>query len=77
MSRRRAAIKRNVLQDPRYGSTTLTKFMNMVMVDGKKSVAEKIVYGALTRINMSHNTYIPIFLNRRYTCHPKILPYQR
>ena len=50
MSRRRAAIKRTVLPDPRYSSVTLTKFMNMVMVDGKKSVAEKIVYGALDRI---------------------------
>lgn len=47
MSRRRVAAKRNVIPDPRFGSEMLTKFMNMIMVDGKKSVAEKIVYGAL------------------------------
>lgn len=47
MSRRRIAAKRNVIPDPKFGSELLTKFMNMIMVDGKKSVAEKIVYGAL------------------------------
>jgi small subunit ribosomal protein S7 len=50
MSRRRVAAKRDVIPDPRYGSQLLTKFMNMVMKDGKKSVAEKIVYGALDTI---------------------------
>ena len=47
MPRRRVAAKRKVLPDPKFGSKTLAKFMNHVMVDGKKSVAEKIVYGAL------------------------------
>ena len=47
MSRRRVAAKRDIIPDPRFGSEMLTKFMNMIMVDGKKSVAEKIVYGAL------------------------------
>jgi len=47
MSRRRVAAKREVIPDPRFGSVMLTKFMNMVMESGKKSVAEKIVYGAL------------------------------
>jgi small subunit ribosomal protein S7 len=47
MSRRRIAAKREVIPDPRFGSEMLTKFMNMIMEDGKKSVAEKIVYGAL------------------------------
>ena len=47
MSRRRAAEKRSILPDPRFGSELLAKFMNMIMVSGKKSVAEKIVYGAL------------------------------
>ncbi|HBA67327.1 MAG: 30S ribosomal protein S7 [Gammaproteobacteria bacterium HGW-Gammaproteobacteria-10] len=47
MSRRRVAAKREVIPDPRFGSTMLTKFMNMIMTSGKKSVAEKIVYGAL------------------------------
>ncbi|MCK5872394.1 MAG: 30S ribosomal protein S7, partial [Methylococcales bacterium] len=45
MSRRRVAAKRNIIPDPKFGSEMLTKFMNMIMVDGKKSVAEKIVYG--------------------------------
>lgn len=47
MSRRRAAIKRSVIPDPRFGSEMLTKFMNLLMLSGKKSVAENIVYGAL------------------------------
>ena len=47
MSRRRVAAKREINPDPRFGSDTLSKFMNMIMVDGKKSVAERIVYGAL------------------------------
>jgi len=46
MSRRRRAQKRLVLPDPVYGDETLTKFMNYVMYEGKKSVAESIVYGA-------------------------------
>ncbi len=47
MPRRRVVAKREVLPDPKYGSKILAKFMNHVMVDGKKSVAERIVYGAL------------------------------
>jgi len=47
MSRRRVAAKRIINPDPRFGSDMLSKFMNMIMEDGKKSVAEKIVYGAL------------------------------
>ncbi|HEY9037209.1 MAG TPA: 30S ribosomal protein S7 [Pseudomonadales bacterium] len=47
MPRRRVVAKREVLPDPKYGSITLAKFVNHIMVDGKKSVAEKIVYGAL------------------------------
>ena len=50
MARRRVAAKREVLPDPKYGNRTLSKFMNIVMQDGKKSVAEKIVYGALDRV---------------------------
>ena len=46
MSRRRAAIKRDVLPDHKFKDTVLTKFMNRIMEDGKKSVSEKIVYGA-------------------------------
>ena len=47
MSRRRVAEKRDILPDPKYGDQTLAKFINMIMQSGKKSVAEKIVYGAL------------------------------
>ena len=47
MPRRRVAAKREILPDPKFGNLTLAKFMNHVMVSGKKSIAEKIVYGAL------------------------------
>ena len=47
MSRRRRPEKREILPDPKFGDIVLTKFMNSVMLDGKKSVAEGIVYGAL------------------------------
>jgi small subunit ribosomal protein S7 len=50
MSRRTQAPKRTILPDPKYGSELLAKFMNMIMNDGKKSVAERIIYGALDRI---------------------------
>jgi small subunit ribosomal protein S7 len=51
MSRRHRAEQREVLPDPKFGDETLTKFMNYVMYEGKKSVAETIVYGALDRIH--------------------------
>ncbi|GAB6034906.1 30S ribosomal protein S7 [Galenea microaerophila] len=47
MARRREIPKRQVLPDPKFGDVVITKFINMLMVSGKKSVAEKIVYGAL------------------------------
>ncbi len=50
MPRRRVAAKREILPDPKFGNTVLAKFINHVMVSGKKSVAEKIVYGALDKI---------------------------
>ena len=48
MPRRRIVAKREILPDPKFGNVTLAKFMNHVMESGKKSVAETIVYGALT-----------------------------
>jgi len=51
MSRRAQAPKRIILPDPVYGSETLSKFMNMIMESGKKSVAERIVYGAIEQIS--------------------------
>ena len=50
MSRRTQAPTRVVLPDPKFGNETLAKFMNMVMKSGKKSAAERIVYGALERM---------------------------
>ncbi len=50
MPRRREVPKRDVLPDPKFGSTDVSKFMNVLMVSGKKSVAEHIVYGALEQI---------------------------
>ncbi|MDG1419158.1 MAG: 30S ribosomal protein S7 [Maricaulis sp.] len=47
MSRRHRAEKREINPDPKFGDRDLTKFMNYLMLDGKKSVAERIVYGAL------------------------------
>ena len=50
MSRRHAAEKREVLPDAKFGDAVLTKFMNSLMEDGKKSVAERIVYSAFDRV---------------------------
>ncbi|MBZ0073105.1 MAG: 30S ribosomal protein S7 [Thiohalobacteraceae bacterium] len=50
MSRRKSAERREILPDPKYGNEMLAKFMNMVMESGKKSVAERIVYGALDQV---------------------------
>jgi small subunit ribosomal protein S7 len=50
MSRRHAAEKREVLPDAKYGDIVLTKFMNCLMYQGKKSAAETIVYGAMTQV---------------------------
>ncbi len=60
MSRRRKPETRVVLPDPMYKSLLVTKFMNMVMEDGKKSVAEKIIYGALTQIGSKKKTDEPV-----------------
>ena len=50
MPRRRVAAKREILPDPKFGNVTLAKFMNHVMVGGKKSLAERLIYGALDLI---------------------------
>jgi len=49
--RRRKAPVREVMADPIYGSKVVTKFMNMIMLDGKKSIAQKIIYGALANLD--------------------------
>jgi small subunit ribosomal protein S7 len=50
MPRRRIVSRRQVLPDPKFGSDLLAKFINMLMEDGKKSVAERIIYGALDQV---------------------------
>lgn len=50
MSRRRVSQKREIVPDPLYGSETVARFVNMLMLDGKKSVAERVVYGALGHV---------------------------
>ena len=50
MPRRREVPKRDVLPDPKFGSSDISKFVNVLMISGKKSVAESIVYGALEQI---------------------------
>ncbi len=50
MPRRREVPKRNILPDPKFGNVEVAKFMNVIMLSGKKSIAEGIVYGAFERI---------------------------
>jgi|TARA_Y100000588_G_C14121168_1_gene867355 small subunit ribosomal protein S7 len=56
MPRRRVISKRQILPDPKFQNQTLAKFINHVMVSGKKSVAERIVYGALANIEERERT---------------------
>lgn len=55
MSRKRKAIPRNVLPDPRYNDIVVTKFINGIMKDGKKSTAETIFYGAMEQVEKKTN----------------------
>ena len=62
MSRRHRAEKRPVLPDPKFKDTVVSKFMSCLMFDGKRSVAEKIVYGAFDRIQeKSGNEPVKVF----------------
>lgn len=56
MSRRHRAEKREINPDPKFGDLVITKFMNSIMLDGKKSVAERIVYGALDAVQNKAKT---------------------
>lgn len=62
MPRRREVPRRAVLPDPKFGSELLAKFVNMVMEDGKKSVAESVVYGALDRVQEKKTADNPVEL---------------
>ncbi|MGI9326572.1 MAG: 30S ribosomal protein S7 [Pseudomonadales bacterium] len=62
MPRRRVVAKREILPDPKFGNQTVAKFINHVMVSGKKAVAERIVYGALSRIEeKNHDNPVDVF----------------
>ena len=60
MPRRRVAAKREILPDPKFGNITLAKFINHLMISGKKSVAEKIVYTALDQNNLQEHSVVLI-----------------
>jgi small subunit ribosomal protein S7 len=60
MSRRRRAERRDVLPDPKFGDIVLTKFMNYVMYEGKKAVAENIIYGAFDLIETKRRDLGPL-----------------
>lgn len=62
MPRRRVVAKREILPDPKFGSELLAKFINVLMQDGKKSTAEKIVYGALDIITEKKSGEEPLEL---------------
>lgn len=73
MSRRRVAAKREIIPDPRFGSIMLTKFMNMIMESGKKSIAEGIVYGALDVIeNKGHSVPLDILSRALENVQPRV-----
>ena len=74
MSRRRAADKREIFPDPRFNDQVLSKFINILMVDGKKSLSEKIVYDALDRASktIKNKEPIDIFLNALNNVKPGI-----
>ena len=55
MSRKRRAPIRKIFPDPKYGSTVISKFINSIMYDGRRSTAEKILYDALERIKSKNN----------------------
>ena len=70
MPRRREVPKREVLPDPKFGNQDLSKFVNVLMTAGKKSVAERILYGALEQValpyGVSEHTSAPFRRRGRY-----------
>ena len=61
MSRKRRAPKRKNYSDPKYGSLVISKFINSIMYDGKRSTAERILYGALDKIKSKNEDPIKVF----------------
>lgn len=72
MSRRRQAKKREVLPDVKFGDIVITKFINRIMLDGKKSCAEKILYGAFDKIATTGQNPIDVFREAMTNVRPLI-----
>ena len=73
MPRRRVVSKRKVIPDPMYGSESITRFMNIVMEDGKKAVAESIVYGAFDTISeRTREEPLRVFERAIENCQPMV-----
>ncbi|MDP1556272.1 MAG: 30S ribosomal protein S7, partial [Hyphomonas sp.] len=73
MSRRHQAEKREVLADPKYKDLVVSKFMNQIMRDGKKSVAERIVYGAFELVETrSKKNPVEVFHNALEAVAPSV-----
>ncbi len=71
MSRKGSTPQRTVLPDPKHGSETIARFINMVMQSGKKSVAEKIVYGAMDVIGEKNPNAIEL-VQKHWTTWPRL-----
>ncbi len=65
MSRRRQAVKRPIIKDAKFNSTLVSRLVNTVMVSGKKTVAQKIVYGAFDQIAAKNTTATPLDILQR------------
>ena len=72
MPRRREVPKRLILADPKFGSEDVSKFINVVMLHGKKAVAERIVYGALDFIKKANKNPMDIFLQALNNAKPAV-----
>ena len=73
MSRRRRAEKREVIPDPMFGDPIVTKFTNVMMLDGRKAVAEKIIYGAFERIkSRTGNDGVKVFHDALDNVRPQV-----
>ena len=73
MPRRREVPKRDILPDPKFGSVELAKFMNVIMLSGKKSVAEGIAYGALDQIaNKTGKDPVEVFMTALNNAKPLV-----
>ena len=65
MSRRRRAVKRKVVADPKYGSTLVARLVSILMLEGKKSIAQKVVYGAMDSLSEKNPSSSPLDLLQR------------